>query len=210
MDVSITLYCDVYTRFGPQLTNYQDIDSQSLNGVLRDGLQILYGILDTQSHEQLVQGMRDSIETGTYGYIYSWNQDWIDEAVRDDKQDERRERWYSPRDSDQDWRQKMVFDGDRMDLPPLGWVLYWQGEYSNLVGDHIHFRLRRWGFVMWDAVRLTTEAKEFIEFWYTELHCPHDFREEHYDPSVAPPEYGSKGKVIFTAFPLASKRDRLY
>lgn len=215
MDVSVFLRCKVHIRFVFQLTSHLDINPQSPNGILRDGLQLLYGILDTKSHEQLIEEMRGKFEAGasmvdyTF-YTYGWNQDWIDDAVEDRAQENRRERWYSPRDSDQDWRQKMVFDGDRLDSPPLGWVLHWQGEYSNLVGTFVHFQLRRWGFGMWDASRLTTEAKEYIDFWYTELHCPEDYREEYYDPSVAKPERGSQGKLVSTDFTPKSNCDRLF
>lgn len=142
-----------------------------------------------------------------------WNHVWINHTVNHSTQEERREHWYSPRDSAQDWRHKMPFDGDRLDSPPLGWVLWWKGEYSNLVGDQVHFMLRRWGLVMWDAARLTTEAKEFIEFWSMQLWGLSDPREDDYDPSVAPPEEprrGTQGKLILAAFPQALSARNLF
>lgn len=104
----------------------------------------------------------------------------------------------------------MPFDGDNLDSPSLGWILYWKGEYSNLVGNFVHFELRRWGFVMWDAARLTGEAKDFSELWCMQQFGPYDPREDDYDPSVAKPKRGSQGKLISTAFTPSSKCNRFF
>lgn len=176
-----------------------------MNAVLRHGLQVLSSSLSNQSHERLVQRMRDAIVTGMGYHESRWGHDWMNEALMDVVQEDRRERWYSSRDLDQDWRKKMPFDGDCLNSPSLGWVLYWKGEYSNLVGNFVHFELRRWGFVMWDAARLTSEAKDLIEFWYMQQFGSNDPREDNYDPSVANPERGSQGQFILTGFPRSSR-----
>lgn len=114
----------------------------------------------------------------------SYGNDWIDDAVQDDIQMERRDGWYSHHDSAQDWRQKMPFQGDSLDSPPLAWVLFWQGEYSNLIGNCIPEALRRWGFVIWDAARLDSRAEAHIKYEWYELYDGSDPRAEDYHPSV--------------------------
>lgn len=48
--------------------------------------------------------------------------------------------------------------------PPLAWTLIWEGTYSSLVGYFINDKLRKWGYVMWDAARLEkTGAKEVLK-----------------------------------------------
>lgn len=40
----------------------------------------------------------------------------------------------------------------------------WGGTYSNLYGYYVEHAIRRWGYVIWDAVRLErTGAEELLE-----------------------------------------------
>lgn len=134
-------------------TFYLEIDRNSLEYMLRLGLPVLSAIFKSANHEELVQLVRRSIEsfsrpkTGDMPYY-----GWMDEAV--DQQHVRREMWYSEHDLAQDWREKTPFDKDGLDQPPLGWVVLWKGEASNLFGSFVRETYRRWGFVMWDAARL--------------------------------------------------------
>ncbi|KAI9769453.1 MAG: hypothetical protein M1839_003667 [Geoglossum umbratile] len=51
-------------------------------------------------------------------------------------------------------------DGPR---PPLAWTVIWGGTYSNLFGGYVPHDIHRWGYVMWDALRLErTGAKELL------------------------------------------------
>lgn len=137
-----------------------------------------------KDHEQLVDMMRTAIVSGMGDHGGSYGNDWIDDAVQDDIQMERRDGWYSHRASAQDWRQKMPFQGDSLDSPPLAWVLFWQGEYSNLIGNCIPEALRRWGYVMWDAARLNSRAEAQIKYEWDQSYDESDPREEDYHPSV--------------------------
>lgn len=123
--------------------------------------------------------MRTAIVSGMGVHAGDWGNDWIDDAVQDLVQRERREGWYSHRDAAQDWRQKMPFDGDKLDSPPLGWVLLCQGEYSNLV-DSIPHELCRCGIVMWDAARMNSRVEARIDY----LIFGWDPRADDYHPSV--------------------------
>ncbi|KAK7708658.1 hypothetical protein SLS63_013464 [Diaporthe eres] len=171
------------------------INKNALNAVLRSGLKLLSDIMKTKDHEQLVIMTRAAVLLGMGEHDAYYENGWIDDAVREDIQEARRERWYSHRDSAQDWRQKTPFDGDRLDSPPAAWVQFWHGEYSNLAGDHIPEELRRWGFVMWDAGRLNSRAEARIDYY---AYFGWDPREEFYHPSVIDP--WKKGNVISDPF----------
>lgn len=138
--------------------------------MLRQGLSLLSDTLKAEDHDQLADMIRAAIVSGSDEHmpVGFYGEDWIDDAVWDSIQDARREKWPSDRDSAQDSRQKMLFDGDNLESPPLAWVLFWKEEYSNLFGSNIPKGLRRWGFVMWDATRLDSTAKDTISLeWYT-------------------------------------------
>ncbi|ROW02476.1 hypothetical protein VMCG_06081 [Cytospora schulzeri] len=165
-------------------TEHGYINPRSLNAVLRCGLQLLSDAVEMKDHEQLVMMMRSAIVSGMGEHRGSYGNDWIDDTVEELVQLERRGGWYSQRDSAQDFRKKMPFNGDRLDSPPLAWVLFWQGEYSNLIGNFIPEALRRWGFVMWDAARLNSRAKARIDYEWWELYGGTDPRRGNYDPSV--------------------------
>lgn len=165
------------------------VNTRALSGVLRHGPQLLIDAIKTEDHEQLVESIRAAI-LSDLGYEHHGlvSSNWIDEAVGYIVQDERRERWYSQHDLAQDFRHKMPFNGDRLDSPPLSWVLFWRGESSNLIGgDYISEELRRWGYVMWDATRLGSRAEARIDYWSFNL-CgrgeDEDPRGDTYDDSV--------------------------
>lgn len=152
----------------------------SLKLVLRHGLHLLAETFKAKSHEQLVELIRAAIESSLRVPVHGFG--WLDEAQDELRQDERRADWPTHHDSAQDRRQKTPFHGDKLGAPPLAWVLYWQGEYSNLFGMHIPGALRRWAFVMWDAARLDSDAKDEIDrAWWVRS----DPREDDWDSSVA-------------------------
>lgn len=153
------------------------MNPRSMNAVLEYGPQLLSDILKTEGHEQLVEMVRVAIVSGI-------GDAWIENAIQGLVQMERREKWYSQRDSAQDFRQKLPFDGDRLDSPTLAWVIYWRGEYSNLIGIYVPEALRRWGFVMWDAARLNSRAEARIDYWWWARWGKFDPREDDYDSSV--------------------------
>jgi hypothetical protein len=68
----------------------------------------------------------------------------------------------------------MRFEQDDLLSPPLAWVNFWNGRYSNQIGDYIPQALHRWGYVMWDAERLKDSgAMEYIEL---EWQCKYGIR----------------------------------
>lgn len=139
------------------------MNKTSLNTVLQYGLHLLARTIKDKSHEQLVEIIRTAVTSSDRSHGSSYNNDWLDEAQGDIAQYERQEGWPNLRDSAQSSRQKTPFHGDKPDSPPLAWILFWRGEYSNLFGCFITKTLRRWGFVMWDAARLDSDARDDIE-----------------------------------------------
>ncbi|KAI3395931.1 hypothetical protein diail_642 [Diaporthe ilicicola] len=158
------------------------VKPHSLNIALRHGLRLLADTFQTEDHEQLANIMRAAIVSGSSGEHGGVDgEDWIDDSVWDYNQDSRRDQYPSDRDSAQDSRQAMLFDGDSLKSPPLGWVLFWMSEYSNLFGSHIPEGLRRWGFVIWDAGRLDSTAKDAIEREWDSMYGMTDPREDDYE-----------------------------
>ncbi|KAJ4393340.1 hypothetical protein N0V93_002548 [Gnomoniopsis smithogilvyi] len=167
------------------ITETGHINRRSRDILLRHGLPILFDVLNTEDRCQLADMIRGAIVAG--GEADDGIENWIDDATWDDKQIQRRERWYTHHDFAQDHRQKMPFEGDDPALPPLAWILFWQGKYSNLIGRSYTTKpLRRAGFVMWDASRWDSVGREFIEEeWYSRWGGLYgDPRSEDYDPSV--------------------------
>jgi hypothetical protein len=132
--------------------------------MLRQGLTVLDAVLKTTDQEELVQLVRQrilSMWSRDHGGVWD---DWLDEAIEGDWEDERRENWYSEEDAAQDRRDKMVFGTDTPHMPPLAWVINWQGVAFNLFGWCIPRTFRRWGYMMWDAKRLeSTGVLKFME-----------------------------------------------
>lgn len=156
--------------------------------MLKHGLPLLTSVFKTTDHEELVSIIRDRITFGVYGDISNGNlrENWLDEAVSLWTTSERRENWYSEKDAAQDSRQRMTFDGDSVDSPPLAWVILWRDTYSNLFGWCIPNTFRRWGYVIWDAHRLDSGAKDYLRVDWEERHRSfgeiQDPRDEFEDP----------------------------
>lgn len=51
-------------------------------------------------------------------------------------------------------RAPMLFAGDDLNKPPLGWTLIWNGTYSNLFPWSTSDEMREWAYVFWDAERI--------------------------------------------------------
>lgn len=114
---------------------------------------------------------------------------WLEDVWDDVASAVRRELWPSPHDTTQDSRQTTVFDGDKLDSPPLAWILFWQYEFSNLSGIYIPGSLRRWAFVIWDATRLDSDARDAAEQAYYEAgYLVEDPREGTWDSNIADSE----------------------
>lgn len=178
-------YPSIQTNGDQSLTCCIALNEKSLNAVLRHGPDLLANTFKAKSQEQLVEIIRAAIESSQrqLGGVYPF--DWLDETLDELAQGERRDQWPTRHDSAQDFMQKTPFDGDKLDSPPLAWILYWRGEYSNLFGRYIPEALRRWGFVMWDAARLDLDAKDSIEqAWCGNNYHYADPREDDYDSSV--------------------------
>ncbi|KAJ3540505.1 hypothetical protein NM208_g5036 [Fusarium decemcellulare] len=116
------------------------------DGMVSLGLPILSAIFKIQDHSELVETIAQNVVSKVH--------DWIYETTEPSRQDDRREHRYSDRDRAQDSRQKMIFNGDRDDSPPLAWVTIWQELYSNIYSNYIPEPLHKWGYIMWDAGRL--------------------------------------------------------
>ncbi|KAG8161353.1 hypothetical protein KVR01_009617 [Diaporthe batatas] len=160
---------------------YTRVHDRSQNTMLNHGLHLLANISKIKSREQLVEIVLTEITSredslGAYDFE---TEGWLDEFLYMGMLQNRR-RTVRPNlyDSAQDCRQKTPFHGDNPGCPPLAWILFWQGEYSNLFGVFIPDELRRWGYIMWDAVRLDSDARDAIErTWkYVVDHCGADPR----------------------------------
>lgn len=46
--------------------------------------------------------------------------------------------------------------------PPLAWTVVWGGTYSNMYGWFTSKKLRRWGYVFWDAARIQNTTTETV------------------------------------------------
>jgi hypothetical protein len=147
--------------------------------MLRHGLTLLSAVFKPTNHDTLVELVRASIVAGMHVREFIFLRGWIDEAAWQDIQDTRREQWYSDDDAAQDSRQKITFEGDTPNAPPLTWVRFWKGEASNLFGSWVPNTFRRWGYIMWDSPRLDESGVEK----YMELENRYwawDPREEYY------------------------------
>lgn len=93
---------------------------------------------------------------------------FLEEALGETAQFQRRQEGLSKRDQKQQRRELLPFTGERDPVtdelrPPQAWTLLWRGTYSNLYGYYVQDIIRRWGYVMWDASRLErTGAKEVL------------------------------------------------
>ncbi|KAI3394003.1 hypothetical protein diail_3319 [Diaporthe ilicicola] len=133
----------------------------TLCDVLSLGLSILQDTFQAEDLEALCGVIRENVESHS-GLANDY--EWIDGAVRQEHQFERHSLFYSDHDESQDTQQEMLFEQDDLLSPPLAWVTFWNGRYSNQIGDYIPNALHRWGYVMWDAPRLKESgAMEYVE-----------------------------------------------
>ena len=101
---------------------------------------------------------------------------FLEDALGETAQYERRQERLSNRDQKQERRDLLPFKGDSEEdidgsHPPLAWTLIWGGTYSNLYGYYVQDVIRRWGYVMWDETRLQLSgvkellARQWEEDW---------------------------------------------
>lgn len=180
-------YTAMQTNRDQSLTCCIVLNEISLKAVLRHGPYLLADALKAKSQEQLASTIRAAIESSQRqrGGVYPL--DWLDDGADEFAHAVRRVECPTRHDAAQDRRQKTPFDEDKLDSPPLAWILFWRGEYSNLFGVFIPKALRRWGFVMWDAARLDSDVKDSIEQAWCGDPYNYDYadpREDDYDSSV--------------------------
>ncbi|KJK73997.1 hypothetical protein H634G_10728 [Metarhizium anisopliae BRIP 53293] len=130
-----------------------------LRGTISRGLELLYSVIfKVKDHEHLVSMMQEEISF-PLGNV-------LDDAFSEGAQFHRRRNHPSKRDLKQTRRKPLPFTGETNAsdlLPPLGWTIIWHGTYSNLYGYYVQDCIRRWGYVIWDAVRLErTNATEVL------------------------------------------------
>ncbi|KAG6362739.1 hypothetical protein INS49_007832 [Diaporthe citri] len=156
----------------PILYDYDLINDDALTTMLSLGLPVLQDSFEARNSGELVDDVRYSILSGDWVY----RREWIDSAVWSNASDQdlRRQEVYTERDEAQDSQQKIQCEQDDLFSPPLAWVAFWGGRYSNLFGRYVPPALRRWGYVMWDAKRL--EASGAMEFVELEWQCKYGVR----------------------------------
>ena len=141
-----------------------DINEESRESMLRHGITLLLAVLETTDQEELGELVRQSVISIRENHGGGHYEEWLDGAIEDTWQSERRDNWYSEEDAAQDRRDQIPFGTDTPHMPPLAWVMNWNGEASNLFGQYIPRTFRRWGYIMWDAKRLkVTGVLDFIE-----------------------------------------------
>ncbi|PWY90594.1 hypothetical protein BO94DRAFT_623342 [Aspergillus sclerotioniger CBS 115572] len=135
-----------------------------LYGTISRGLRLLHTVFcNIRDHEHLVSTMQDRISWPAGSFLEH-------EALGQSAQTIRRRQHPSPRDSKEERRDPLPFQGDRVDdvYPPLAWTLMWRGTYSNLFGYYMEDPIRSWGYVMWDAARLEQSgAKKVLKRQWT-------------------------------------------
>ncbi|POS70690.1 hypothetical protein DHEL01_v210913 [Diaporthe helianthi] len=162
--------------FNERLLLYQEdeeyIDGETLCEILSLGLSVLQESFRAKDVEDLCDVIRSNLPYCVGGPFHF---QWIHGAVRQEHQFDRYfDHFYSEHDEPQDTRQEMLFEQDDLLSPPLAWVTFWGGRYSNQIGEHIPAALHRWGYVMWDAKRLKESgAMEYIEL---EWQCKYGIR----------------------------------
>ncbi|KFG83078.1 hypothetical protein MANI_021512 [Metarhizium anisopliae] len=130
-----------------------------LRGTISRGLELLYSVIfKVKDHEHLVSMMQEEISF-PLGNV-------LDDAFSEGAQFHRRRNHPSKLDLKQTRREPLPFTGETNAndlLPPLGWTIIWHGTYSNLYGYYVQDSIRRWGYVIWDALRLErTNATEVL------------------------------------------------
>ncbi|KAF5689702.1 hypothetical protein FCIRC_1263 [Fusarium circinatum] len=138
------------------------------NGIISRGLQVASTLFELQDHSKKVEVVAHE--------IVSVVDDLLFDSTNPHLQEDRRMNHHSDSDLAQDNRETMSFSGDDEDSPPLAWVTFWKGRYSNLFGDFLPRSLRQWGYIMWDRNRLVNaDALALIEQeWKTYYHRVND------------------------------------
>ncbi|TRX91146.1 hypothetical protein FHL15_007934 [Xylaria flabelliformis] len=123
-----------------------------MDGTIQRGLKTLARTLTITKHEELVSWTSRCLST-------TWHHDaTLLESLSFIAQMGRRDRFpdsINARDQAEQRKDPIYFLGDSLPLngPPLGWVFLWHGVYVNFYGQLAPTRLKRWGYVMWDAER---------------------------------------------------------
>lgn len=127
------------------LTGFLAIRDSALAGTCQRGLWTLYDVVTQDDHEDLVVTMQYYLVhgSGIFEDALSWTTQFF-----------RRERRPLEGDRIEARRERLPFSGDVVDGPPLAWVIYWKGRYSNRYGDAVQDSLQHWGYVFWDRKRL--------------------------------------------------------
>lgn len=148
-----------------------------LVGAALHGLSLLYTILfKIKDHEHLVSTMQQYITISPY-ISFDAGTGILGER------EQRQRRSNHPSEQDRMEEQRVVFpfrgDSDEPDAPPLAWTILWCDTYSNLYGWYIPDKMRRWGYVFWDAARLESSGgKKVLEDQWEECWGGYDA----YDP----------------------------
>ncbi|RMJ06421.1 hypothetical protein CDV36_013981 [Fusarium kuroshium] len=145
-----------------------------LKSTISQGLPILHTIL-TSDNEYL---------TVLIGSSVVWfGGSFLEDAILSKAAQKRRHRDdAASRGDNQKGRDHMPFLGDNELYPPLAWTMLWNESYSKLYGDYIPDEIRRWGYVLWDAVRLErVGAKRLLERQWKETWADHDPRDDMLD-----------------------------
>lgn len=128
-----------------------------------------------ESHDHLVTTMQKAMWcVGGFQLEWEWGET---------RQSGRRQFRPSHRDRMEDRRDPLPFRGDgepdaKGTRPPLAWTVIWQGTYSNMYGEYIPKDTIRWGYILWDAVRIeVTGARQLLEAQWEDEWAPLDPRE---------------------------------
>ncbi|KAJ4028950.1 hypothetical protein NW761_014279 [Fusarium oxysporum] len=145
------------------------------NGMVSRGLSVLSSVFKAQDHLKLVEVVSEEIVAVVNDLLFRSTIPFL--------QEQRRENHHSDKDQAQDDREKMSFNGDSYDSPPLAWVVFWKEAYSNLFGDFVPRPLRQWGYVMWDSDRLAnTDAVAILEQEWIAINTRPNYEGEPEDP----------------------------
>ncbi|RAL08239.1 uncharacterized protein BO97DRAFT_428543 [Aspergillus homomorphus CBS 101889] len=139
-----------------------------LCGTLTRGLGLLQRALSAmeQNHDQqLVEIIKNEMRIEPIGFLGTYS-GAVTEICKNAL---RARRGLSEQDLKRERRDPFPFRGDiipdpNAEFPPLAWTIIWKDTYSNVVGDAIPYRMRYWGYVMWDAERITKAGgKEILQ-----------------------------------------------
>lgn len=146
---SLIVYCPHvrrYTRrFFAILTRPLVICELAIEGIAMRGLLAFDDIITEDDHEELVELMQCYLVEGN---------GMTEDLFGRTNQYFRRERLPLEGDEMEARRERLGFSREAEDGPPLAWVIYWRGKYSNRYGETVDPGLHKWGYVFWDKKRL--------------------------------------------------------